>query len=287
MRVAVAAALMVSLGAGCSSSATPAPQPSPSPVPLTGIFVYAPPETAGKITLQVWSPPAEEPIAAAVLGSGDVLASTTVSPDGKRIAYVHRDASGATALTVAALDGSAATVLLSGAEPYCDEPNWTGDGARVTAMANPKDGFAGTVAVAGGPFTPFPTPVTGCHLVWSGDGTTMAYAVSTGTGPAADGIILAHADGSGGREVPRLGADGGATKRRSHNPMSLSADGKLLALFVLQGDDPAGDIGEGGRGLVVNEIVNTGTGATVALPVTGGCSRRTSCPRAAWWCGQR
>jgi len=73
-------------------------------------------------------------------------------------------------------------------------------------------------------------------------------------------------DGSGARAVPKLGPDGGETKRRAHDPMSLSADGRLVALFVLQGEDPDGDVS---RSLVVNEIVETATGATVKLPVTG------------------
>jgi TolB protein len=250
----------------CSSDLAAAPVGSGGPLAsggqLPGTLVYAPPESNGKITLQTWTAGATDAKPAAVLDSGDVLASTTLSPDGKRIAYVHADSSGAQ-LTVAALDGSGAKVLLAGVEPYCDEPNWSGDGSRVAAMANPTNHQAGSVPVAGGAFTAFPTAVVGCHVVWSGDGASIAYAT-------ASGITVSKVDGSGGHPVPKLGPDGGTTKRRSSDAMSLSADGRLIALFVQQGDDP-GDSADGTttRGLVANEIVDTTTGDTVTLPVTG------------------
>jgi TolB protein len=261
MSQAAVLALAVGLLAGCSSgggTSTPAASASTAPTPLPGRLVYAPPENTGKITLQLWTAGTRETQPAAVLSSTDVLSSTTLSPDGTKIAYLHSDG-GSTALTVSALDGSGPKVLLTGVEPSCDEPNWSADGSKVAVMAHPADGQAGSVPVAGGAFTPFPTPVVGCHLVWSGDGSTIAYASDTG-------IMVARADGTGAHAVPKLGPDGGETKRRAHDPMSLSADGKLVALFVLQGEDPDGDVS---RSLVANGIVDTTTGATVTLPVTG------------------
>jgi TolB protein len=247
--------------AGCSSGGGPAAPTASSSAPaasLPGTLVYAPPENNGKITLQVWTAGGPDTKAAAVLDSADVLTSTTVSPDGTKIAYVHGTGAGA-ALTVAALDGTGPKVLLTGVDPTCDEPKWSADGSKVVTLAHPADHQAGSVPVAGGAFTPFPTAVLGCHVVWSGDGSTIAYANDSG-------IVVSKVDGSSARAVPKLGPDGGETKRRAHDPMSLSADGKLVALFVLQGEDPDGDAG---RSLVVNEIVDTATGATVKLPVTG------------------
>src|SRR4051812_35200402 len=116
----------VAVFAGCSAGGGPAAPPagvSASAAVLSGTLVYAPPENNGKITLQVWRAGGPETKAAAVLDSADVLASTTLSPDGTKIAYVHGSGTGA-ALTVAALDGTGAKVLLTGVEPICDEPNW-------------------------------------------------------------------------------------------------------------------------------------------------------------------
>src|SRR5262249_27787847 len=130
-------------------------------------------------------------------------------------------------------------------------------------LAVAQGGRAGTVPAAGGAFTPFPTAVAGCHVIFSGDGSTIAYATGDG------GITVAKADGSSAHAVPRLGQDGGATKRRRNHPMSLSADGKLLALYVQQGESSEGGDNGAGRALVANEIVDVTTGATVSLPVTG------------------
>jgi len=122
----------VALLAGCSVSgggtaSPPPPGASVSAAALPGTLVYAPPENNGKITLQVWPAGAAESKAAAALDSADVLASTTLSPDGTKIAYVHGTGAAA-ALTVAAIDGTGAKVLLTGVEPTCDEPNWFPDG---------------------------------------------------------------------------------------------------------------------------------------------------------------
>jgi TolB protein len=242
-RVAAAAAGLLIATTACSHG-TPA-----AGAAVMGTLLYAPPGAP----LQLWAPPAA-PTAAAPLDDAEAL-TATFAPDGKRIAYVNGGAA-----TVAAVDGSGGRAVLSGVDQACGDLDWTADSARLTVT---QGGKAGTVPVAGGSFTPFPTAVAGCHVIFSGDGSTIAYATGDG------GITVAKADGSSAHAVPRLGADGGLTKRRSNHPMSLSADGKLLALYVQQGESSEGGDNGAGRALVANEIVNVSTGATVSLPVTG------------------
>jgi TolB protein len=250
--VAVGVSVVLTAASGCAAAASPAPAPTSNPRTIPGTLLYAPPGTNGKITLQLWAPPGN-PSSGAALEDTDAL-GVTFAPDGKRIAYIH---GGAT--TVAGVDGSGAKPVLSGVDGDCGEPNWTPDGGRVGAA---QAGRSGTVATAGGVFTAFPTAVTGCHVVFSGDGTTIAYATGDG------GVMVAKADGSGAHQVPRLGADGGPTKRRSRHPMSLSADGKLVAIFVEQGESSEGGDSGAGRALFANEVVDTTSGATITLPVT-------------------
>jgi TolB protein len=252
-RLAVGVAVVLMAASGCTAAGSPAPAPSGSPSAVPGTLLYAPPGSNGKITLQVWTPPAN-PAAGAELTDVDALGAT-LAPDGKRIAYIH---GGAT--TVAGVDGSGAKGLAQNVDAACGEPNWAPDASRVSAA---EAGRSGTVVVTGGAFTAFPTAVTGCHVVFSGDGSTIAYATGDG------GVMVARPDGSGAHAVPKLGANGGPTKRRSRHPMSLSADGKLVVLFVEQGESSEGGDSGAGRALVANEVVDTATGATVSLPVTG------------------
>jgi hypothetical protein len=228
-----------------------------------GTLLYAPPGSNGRITLQKWVPPAA-PTAGAVLADDEAL-GVTLAPDGKRIAYLHGGS-----ITVAGVDGSGAKALLPGVDAACGEPNWSADAGRVTAA---QGGRSGTVAAAGGAFTPFPTAVAGCHVLFSGDGSTIVYATGDGS------ITVAKADGSGAHPVPRLGADGGPTKRRSNHPMSISADGKLIAIFVQQGGSSEGGDSGAGRALVANEIVDAATGTTVTLPVSGDLQQAYFLPR--------
>jgi len=247
-----AVAVLVAVSACSGAHTLPILLPSgsaPDVAAVMGTLLYAPPGAP----LQLWAPPAA-PTAAAPLDDAEAL-TVTLSPDGKRIAYVHGGAA-----MVAAVDGSGGRSVLTGVDQACGDLDWSADSARLTVA---QGGKPGTVPATGGSFTPFPTAVAGCHVIFSGDGSTIAYATGDG------GITVAKADGSNAHPVPRLGADGGPTKRRSNHPMSLSANGKQLALYVQQGDSSEGADNGAGRALVANEIVDVATGATVSLPVTG------------------
>jgi TolB protein len=252
-RVAVGITVVLMATSACTRGGSAAPAPSTNAAAVPGTLLYAPPGSNGKITLLLWEPPGN-PAAGAALDDTDAL-GVTFAPDGKRVAYLH-----AGATTVAGADGSGVRALLQNDDAACGEPNWAPDGSRVSAA---QAGRSGTVATAGGAFTPFPTAVSGCHVVFSGDGSTIAYATGDGR------IMVARSDGSKAHAVPKLGADGGPTKRRSRHPMSLSADGKLVAIFVEQGESSEGGDSGAGRALVANEVVDATTGATVILPVAG------------------
>jgi TolB protein len=248
----------VATGSSSTDPALPAAGP-PAVTKLSGALFYYPTEPRGEATVTSWAPEVGQPAAALSLAAVDALSSATFAPDGKRVAWVKSDfESGSTELFVASVDGSGAHVLLKEADPYCVQPSWSGDGTKL--LTRPAaESSARSIDVATATLSTFATPIEGCHLLWSADGGTIAFSL----GPA---ITLAKADGSNRRNVPKLGADGGPTQRRSHDPMSLSSDGRLLALKVLTGDSPDGDVG---RDLEANEIVDTVTGATMALPVSG------------------
>jgi TolB protein len=231
----------------------------PAVTKLSGTLFYYPAEPRGEATVMSWAPDGAQPKAALKLAGPDALSSATFSPDGKRVAWVKSDfESGSTELFVANVDGSDAHVLLKEADPYCVEPIWSGDGTKL--LTRPAaESSARSIDVATAALGSFATPVEGCHVQWSADGTTIAFSLG-------QAITLAKSDGTNRRNVPKLGANGGPTRRRSHHPMSLSSDGRLLALQVLTGDTPDGDVA---RGVQVNEIVDTTTGDTKKLPVPG------------------
>ena len=243
---------------GGVSEAPPSSQAAPR-VGFGTIFYYA--QNTGGEFLYSWRPGTGAPTKLGGVPVVDALGSLTISPDGSRAAWVHSGETGPTQLTVSNVDGSGARVLRENVDPYCVEPAWL-DNTRVVTRGGPDAsgamGPVGVVNVDTGDFTPLLNQFQGCHLVLAADGSTMAYA-SDG------GITVANQDGTHPGKVPQLGEDGGPTRRRSFDPLSLSADGSLLALWVNTGDRPDGDVG---RNLSANEIIGTIYGGTRELPVT-------------------
>lgn len=265
--LAVAVALTAACGsdAGTTAAANPGdaePLPAAGPpavTTLSGSFFYFPGDAQREAAVMSWAPQGGQPKAGLKLAGVDALSSATFSPDGKRVAWVTSDFdSGSTELFVANVDGSGSHVLLKEADPYCVEPNWYSDGKKLVTRPA-AESSARVIDVATGAVSAFATPIEGCHLLLSADGNTIAFS-------SGQAITLTKADGSSRRDVPRLGAAGGADRRRSHDLMSLSSDGRLVALYVLTGDTPDGDVA---RGVEANEIVDTKTGATMKLPLPG------------------
>lgn len=254
--------------AACSSTTDGGGAGTPTatgPATVPGTFVYVPEkatEDNSEAALLLWSAAGPAVREGAKIAGGEALGSATISPDGKRVAFIH-DArhDGTGDLTVANLaDGGRPTVVLKGVDLNCTEPVWSGDNAKVIAQAQPGDKKLGSVDVASAAFTAFPFPFEGCHAMWSGNGKVLAYSNGEGS------IIVTNVDGTNRHEVPRLAKDGGPTRRRSYDLISLSPDGKYLALFVNTGDNPDGDVA---RGVFANEVVDTTTGETRTLPFAG------------------
>ena len=238
-------------GTGVIGKATPTATPM-----VGGVLIYASEAPGARSSLTAWRPTGT--VEALSLVVDDPLGSARISPNGKRIAWLAVDQRGGGSLVVANLDGSGRTELGRAMDAFCVEPVWSGDSAKV--LTRGVDGHVGTVDAGTGAVTALASDLDGCHLMWSADGKAIAY--SNGAGQ----VYVAQGNGSNARRVPRLGQDGGPARRRSFDLMSLSADGRYLALDVHTGDRPDGDVV---RSFTANEIIDTTTGATRDLSVSG------------------
>ena len=189
--------------------------------------------------------------------------SASVSPDGAWIAYVDE---ASLELVVVDRDGGQPRSVLSGVVGTGYEPAWSPDSRRllVARMAGDAGQVSfGVVDVASGVFTALPQQIQAIHPLWSADGQHLGYATGTCQ------IGIADADGGNARIVPVFGDFDPAVnpqRRRSCDPYSLSPDGALMAVNQRTGDEPDGDVG---RDLAADAVVDTRTGADVALPVSG------------------
>jgi TolB protein len=261
--IAILGTLLTTACAGQGSPASPSPSVSasvsvtPSVVPSGGsvvglsgwLYYYSYPElyrlTPAGLELVLRAPHA------------------TVSPDGLQIAYVDD----AGELIVTDRDGGQARSVLSGVVGLGFEPAWSADSRRLLVARLPDGGdgpvIYGVVDVASGVFTPLAEQIQGIHPLWSADGQHVGYATGTCQ------LMVADADGRNARMVPVVGDPDPAVnpqRRASCDPYSLSPDGLLMAVDQAVGDEPWGDIA---RGLAADTVVDTRTGAEVALPVSG------------------
>jgi TolB protein len=191
----------------------------------------------------------------AVLSTGGWSAS--VAPDGTAIAFVDQNAD----VVVTDRNGQHARTVLRGSVGAGYEPAWSADSRRLLTVKSTGGGHVqyGVVDVASGTFAPLAHQLPDAiHPMWSAGG-RIGYATGTCQ------LGTADADGGNARIVPGFGGRG----RRSCDPYSISADGNLMAVHQRTGDEPDGDIG---RDLYANAVVDTRTGADVALPVTGSVS---------------
>ncbi|MBV1850099.1 hypothetical protein [Catellatospora tritici] len=184
--------------------------------------------------------------------------TANVSPDGGSVAFVDENGD----LVVADLLGGHRSTVLRGVVGVGYEPVWSPDSRRLlVARGLPETLTYGVVTVASGVFVPLAHQPQGLHALWSADGKHLGYV----TGRCR--LVTADADGGNARVVPVFGdLDRAVNKqrRRSCDPFSISADGRLIAVHQRTGDEPDGDIA---RDQVANAVVDTRTGADVRLPV--------------------
>ncbi len=235
-----------------SLATTPAPVPTtPVPPNLAGQLFYVPFDHAGPapVALVSWAPAGATTKDRLRLPWIDLIENLMVSPDGRRVAWVE---SSNQTLYVADADGSNKKGLGKGVDTC--EPTWSPDGSQIYGYGFDGGDKPALVNVATGTTTALPGS-PGCHVVFSADGSAIAYDDGGGD------VFVARTTATA--KVPRLGSDGGSTRRRSFCALSLSPDARQVALNVHSGNVPDGDIG---RDLYANEIVDVTSGATLTLP---------------------
>ncbi|MDI1462932.1 hypothetical protein QEZ54_18300 [Catellatospora sp. KI3] len=243
-----------------AASAAPSTRPSAPPSVQVTPALLAPGGLPGRLFYRApervvwWS--------ASQLGAVPGVDSETmnVSPDGSSVSFVDGNGD----LVVADLLGGHRTTVLRGVVGVGYEPVWSPDSRRLlVATGLPGEMVYGVVTVASGVFVPLAHQPDGMHPLWSADGRHLAFS----TGECR--LVTADADGGGARVVPVFGDDDPAVnkqRRRSCDPFSISAAGGFVAVHQRTGDEPDGDYG---RDFLANAVVDTRTGAEVALPVTG------------------
>ncbi|HEV8237924.1 MAG TPA: protein kinase [Thermoanaerobaculia bacterium] len=161
----------------------------------------------------------------------------TLSPDGRRLAFVTEDGAGVPQIFVATLGGGAPRQLTREAAG-ARTPRWSNDGSIVYAVPG-----GGIWRVAGGGGPPTRLVERGFHPNLSRDGRSLLYELRTS-------IVVAHADGSEARPLPGV---------KLHFPFgggdpAFSPDGKEVVYFQDTKDPVSGDL--------------------FGVPVTGGGPRR-------------
>jgi TolB protein len=184
-----------------------------------------------------------------------------VSTDGRRTAFIEDDGD----VMVTARPGDRPKRVYRHAAPEGIGPAWSPDGTKllIGRAAPESDPRPGVLEVATGRFTALPKLQGHLHFRWSGDGQTLAFA----TGECR--LLTSAADGNGKRLVPVVGDE-----NRKNNPsgsfacdvVSVNRDGTRLAVDLKAASEPGGDItGD----IAADTVIDTATGATVALPVRG------------------
>ncbi|WFE50978.1 hypothetical protein [Micromonospora sp. WMMD1155] len=185
------------------------------------------------------------------------LTNATVSPDGRRAAWVEENGD----LWVADVDGSGRRKLGEGADNNCGSPAWLPNSRQLTVRLNPAAGAsagARLLDVSSGVYSELPV-FDGCHAVWAADG-TLAFADGT-----SGGVVITDRTGADRRTIPGLG--GKSSEYVCFDIASLSPDGRRLALFRIDRDSET--YGDAGRDLIANAVLDTRTGKAVTLPLGG------------------
>ncbi|WCN81564.1 TolB family protein [Micromonospora sp. LH3U1] len=266
-------------------SVTPTPTPSANPTPSTstsdapgsppssgsdtntptvkiGKLFYGPAEVTGaeNANLRSWRP-GDNPVRLLALPELAWKGNASISPDGRRVAWVDSDGK-SNNLFVANADGSDKQKVRSGVDPYCVTAVWSPDGRQLLfreTKANDAGGPGryGVLDVRSTAKTVrwWTTEPDACHALWSADGQTIAMNTNLG-------VTLYGTDGTTRRVVPGFSRDGW----RSNDVASLSPDGSRIALLR---EKPGGDDGDVARDLRVNVVLDTRTGKTIALPLGG------------------
>ncbi|MEO3854577.1 hypothetical protein [Acrocarpospora sp. B8E8] len=180
----------------------------------------------------------------------DEMGQFSASPDGNKVAYIDPDGK----VHVVPISGGKDKVIASGAAAGgpCGTPVWSSDSRRV-AYLSPGDAI--TIVNADGTGKKNAGRSLGvCHLAWSGNGRYLAgYAGNT------EGVYLLDLKTRKSRKLPGI--------KLANHVQSLSPDGRKVIVRTIKPSDPGGD--GGWPSWYRPTIVNTATGAKVAIPVSG------------------
>ena len=263
------------------STPWPSPEPSvgPTPGPTTepsrpvestasddpttstniGTVYYGPmPDSSGDTArLYTWVGN-EEPQRGARVPRSAAVANLTVSPDGRRLAWVDDKA----ALYVANNDGSSPRKLLDSVDGQCWGPVWSGDSAQLgVAVITRTDGdYQDTKGVYDFGQDRFweVRQVSGCHPLWSADNGTLVYA------DGSNGKIMITDTNL--RTPSAIAGLGGPGRPYSFDLASIAPDGTKVALHKRQPGEGSGDVL---RGLNVNAVIDVTNGHEIELPLDG------------------
>ncbi|MEV4535727.1 hypothetical protein AB0J82_18060 [Asanoa sp. NPDC049518] len=191
--------------------------------------------------------------------------AANLSPDGSQIAFIDGDWTEPGNVVIADRDGGNRRTVFRGAERAGFEPAWSPDSKRLLISKRPDAGerTIGLLTIATGRFTPWAkqSPVLS-HFLWTADGKRVGYAHGSQ-------LATADPDGSNARIVPVFGSTDARLnpqRRRSSDPYSISADGRLISVWQRTHDEDSGDIA---RDLIADAIVDTRTGENVGVPIRG------------------
>jgi hypothetical protein len=223
---------------------------SPSGNGSAGTLIYLGRQQSGTtIRLYSWKPGQAQPtelgsFPSAAYGSGNV------SPDGTRFSWVDDGGK----LHVAGVDGKNAKVLPDTYDQLCNEPKWSGDGKRLLVSKPSSNGALGWVDADSGAFTKVADKTPGCHVRQTGDAKHYVYQDGGAGIWLSDDATLQHSTQV--KVAGRLAVDYAA----------VSADGSRIAMILTTPDGTLGDVG---RSLYANAIVDTAHGTVMKLPVEG------------------
>jgi Tol biopolymer transport system component len=186
------------------------------------------------------------------------MLNATVSPDGRRVAWVDD----AAALYVADVDGSGKRKLLDSVDGQCWGPVWSGDSRTLGVAVFDRTGedYKDTKGVYDFDQERFyeVRQVSGCHPVWSARGDTVVYS----DGSAGKVMIT----GGTLRTPSAIKGIGGPGQPFSLDLSSISPDGTKIALLLRPPGAEGGDVA---RELRVNAVVRTSDGQPIDLPLDG------------------
>ncbi len=200
-------------------------------------------------------------VAGELLLVADDVWRADITPDGRRTAFIDDDGD----VMVTDRPGDRPRRIYRHAAPDGFGPAWSPDGTKllIGRAVSESDVRPGVLEVATGRFTALPKLRGHLDFRWSGDGRALAFT----TGECR--LLTSAADGSGKRLVPVVGDE-----NRKDNPsgsfacdvVSVNRDGTRLAVDLKAASEPGGDItGD----VAADTVIDTATGATVALPVRG------------------